>query len=123
MSALLLLLCSYFSMLITISKCAGGLKLQILHVNDIHSRFEETSRQSGVCRRSSSNNSSCYGGFARIKSAADNARKLAQQQGYQSIFLNAGDNFQGTPYYTLFKWKIVAPFVEALSFDAMVSKQ
>lgn len=119
MSALLLLLCSYFSMLITISKCAGGLKLQILHVNDIHSRFEETSRQSGVCRRSSSNNSSCYGGFARIKSAADNARKLAQQQGYQSIFLNAGDNFQGTPYYTLFKWKIVAPFVEALSFDAM----
>lgn len=105
-------------MFISLSKC---LKLQILHINDVHSRFEETSRQSGVCRSGSGRNShvSCYGGFARIKSAAESARHFAHHQGYQSIFLNAGDNFQGTPYYTLFKWKIVVPFVEALGFDAM----
>lgn len=121
--SVLLLLCSYFTGLITLSKC--GVKLQILHVNDLHSRFEETSRQSGVCRTgSNSNNSSslgarCYGGFARLKTAADDARRVAQRQGYQSIFLNAGDNFQGTPYYSLFKWKVVAPLVEALGFDAM----
>lgn len=120
--SVLLLLCSYFTALITLSKCS--VKLQILHVNDLHSRFEETSRQSGVCRTGSNSNSSssgasCFGGFARLKTAADDARRLAQRQGYESIFLNAGDNFQGTPYYSLFKWKVVAPLVEALGFDAM----
>lgn len=121
MAAFLVLLFLFLSMLIPVSKC--GLKLQILHVNDVHSRFEETSPQSGVCRAGSGNSHvDCYGGFARIKTAADNARRQAQQQGYQSIFLNAGDNFQGTPYFTLFKWKVVVPFVEALGFDAMVSE-
>lgn len=119
MSVLLLLACSVFFTQIAFSKCS--FKLQILHVNDVHSRFEETSRQSGVCI-SGSHHASCYGGFARIKTAADDARKLAHQRGYHSIFLNAGDNFQGTPYYTLFKWKVVTPLVEALGFDAMVSE-
>ncbi len=36
-----------------------------------------------------------------------------------SLFLNAGDNFQGTVWYSLYKWEIVAHFVKLLKYDAM----
>ena len=35
------------------------------------------------------------------------------------IFLNAGDFYHGSIWYTHFKWKIVAQFAEMLNFTAM----
>ena len=35
------------------------------------------------------------------------------------IFLNGGDFYQGTVWYTHFKWPIVAKFAELLDFTAM----
>ena len=37
-----------------------------------------------------------------------------------SIFVNGGDFYQGTAWYTLFKWTVVAPFANMLDPTAMV---
>ena len=36
------------------------------------------------------------------------------------VFVNAGDFYQGTIWYTKFKWKVVAKFANMLNFTAMV---
>jgi 5'-nucleotidase len=37
-----------------------------------------------------------------------------------SIYLNAADNFQGTLWYSLFKWNATQHFLNLLPADAMV---
>lgn len=56
-----------------------------------------------------------------MKQAADDARLEAKKQNIPTIFLNGGDSFQGTPYYTIYKWQIVAPLIDRLEFDVMVN--
>jgi len=38
----------------------------ILHNNDMHARFEQTSVTSGTCSKEEANTDQCYGGFARV---------------------------------------------------------
>lgn len=38
-----------------------------------------------------------------------------------SLLLNAGDNFQGTIWYNIFKWNVTQHFLNLLNFDAYVS--
>ncbi|XP_065222021.1 protein 5NUC-like [Planococcus citri] len=97
----------------------GHYKLQILHNNDLHARFDEMDENTGPCPEEYVKENKCYGGFARMKWAADQAREQAKSQGIPSIFVNAGDNFQGTPYYTVFKWKIVRELIDKLEMDVM----
>lgn len=50
------------------------------------------------------------------------ARKAAQSgQGPPVLYLNAGDTYTGTAWFTIYKWKIAAEFVNALQPDAVVS--
>ncbi|EEB11343.1 conserved hypothetical protein [Pediculus humanus corporis] len=79
---------------------ATGFKLRILHTNDMHSRFEQISKNLGKCTESASENNLCYGGFARLKTAIDDEFKKAKEENITTLFLNAGDNYQGTIYYT-----------------------
>jgi len=49
--------------------CLGetkGLTLTVLHTNDVHSRFLETSKYSGACTQKDKSDRKCYGGFARL---------------------------------------------------------
>lgn len=94
------------------------MELLILHNNDMHSHLEETSVSSGVCQNTK--NGKCFGGFSRIKKTVEDIRK--KEEGKRNVlFLNAGDTFQGTPYYTIFKWKVLAEFIDHLGIDVMVS--
>lgn len=99
----------------------GEFKLQILHTNDMHARFDEIDEDSAACSMENAKEHKCYGGFARIKKAADQMKADAAKRNISSIFLNAGDTFQGTPYYSVYKWKIAASLMNLLGFDAMVS--
>lgn len=45
---------------------AEPLKLTILHTNDVHSRFLQTSKYSGTCSDEDSAKNACYGGFPRL---------------------------------------------------------
>lgn len=42
------------------------LELIILHNNDMHARFEQTSANSNTCSKDDVTNNRCYGGFARV---------------------------------------------------------
>lgn len=95
-------------------------KLQILHTNDMHARFLEVDEDSVTCSGTLSAENRCYGGFARVRQTAIEAKEEARAQNMSTIFLNAGDTLTGTPYYTKYKWEITAPLADALEFDAMV---
>lgn len=96
-------------------------KLQILHNNDMHSRFDEINKYGDPCSRKQIKENKCYGGFARMKQAAKDAAKSALKQNISTVFINAGDTFQGTSYYSVFKRKIVAPLIDSLQLDVMVN--
>ncbi|XP_022902715.2 apyrase [Onthophagus taurus] len=76
-------------------------RLSIIHLNDFHARFEETSTDSGSCK-----SNECIGGISRVYTAVNQLRESR----VNPIFLNAGDNFQGTLWYNLFKWNVTAHF-------------
>ena len=61
-------------------------------------------------------NEECFGGVARLKKTVDD---LKDEHG-NVIFVNAGDFYQGTIWYTKFKWKVVSKFANLLDFTAMV---
>lgn len=77
------------------------------------SRFEQTDKFSSRCK----NEAQCIGGLGRIKTEIDEI----MMQKPDSLLLNAGDNFQGTLYYNIFKYNITARFLNNFPFDAIVS--
>ena len=58
----------------------------------------------------------CFGGVARLKKEVD----ALKEEHDNVLFVNAGDFYQGTVWYSRFKWKVVAKFANMLNFTAMV---
>ncbi|XP_045454294.1 apyrase-like [Melitaea cinxia] len=85
--------------------------LHIIHYNDFHARFEETTVSYPVCF---SNDTSCLGGYARLYYEV----KALLKEKPDALLLNAGDTFQGTYWYTLMKWNVTQKFINLLPNDA-----
>ncbi|XP_053599192.1 protein 5NUC-like [Microplitis demolitor] len=82
----------------------------------MHSRFEQIRSTSSECfPYYTSKQGKCYGGFARIATLV----RKAKNSTIPTLFLNAGDTYQGTVYYTVHKWKIVSKFLNLLKPDAI----
>ncbi|RTZ17357.1 bifunctional metallophosphatase/5'-nucleotidase [Vibrio aquaticus] len=94
--------------------------LRIAHINDTHSYFEPTSLQLtiNVDGKALSPFVSA-GGFARIATRVKQLRHEAQSQDKGFLFLHAGDCFQGTLYFSLFKGEANATMLNCLNIDAM----
>ncbi|XP_063984587.1 protein 5NUC-like [Diachasmimorpha longicaudata] len=92
-----------------------GFTLRIVHTNDMHARFEQTSALSTKCLDKDEKAGKCYGGFARLATLIRQARASS----LPTLFLNAGDTYQGTTWFTIHKWKIVAKFLTLLAPDAI----
>ncbi|EGQ8056965.1 bifunctional metallophosphatase/5'-nucleotidase [Vibrio alginolyticus] len=96
-------------------------RIKLAHINDTHSYFEPTSLQLKL----KINNELTLepyvsaGGFSRIATRVEQLRDDAQRQGHGMLFLHAGDCFQGTLYFSLFKGKANADLLNALKIDAM----
>ncbi|EFN81717.1 Protein 5NUC [Harpegnathos saltator] len=88
--------------------------IRIVHTNDMHARFEETSKLSTACTPENSKAGKCYGGFARIATLVRQARAQGP-----TLFLNAGDTYQGTVWYNVYKWVAPAVFLNLLKPDAI----
>lgn len=86
-------------------------QLSIIHINDFHARFEETNEQSLPCLEGQN----CVGGFARMKTVVDDL-KLKRPN---AIFLNAGDNFQGTFWFNLLRYNVTSHFLNLMPADAI----
>ncbi|XP_070496322.1 apyrase-like [Chironomus tepperi] len=87
------------------------IELSLIHINDFHARFEETNNQSLPCLEGQQ----CIGGYARMATVV---RQLQRNRDH-SIFLNAADNFQGTVWYSLFRYNVTAHFLNLLPADAI----
>lgn len=102
--------------------CASDTSFLILHNNDMHARFEQTSRNSGTCK--SKRKEHCVGGFARVAHVLRDARAAAENNvGPKVIYLNAGDTSTGTAWYAVHKWKIAVEFLNILMPDAVVKSK
>ena len=93
--------------------CGKELTLDILHINDIHSYFEETSHESTRCRDPSE---LCVGGIARVYAKA---KEVRDRNPDTTIFLNSGDLYQGTVWYSVFKYAPVVEFGNLMNYTAM----
>ncbi|XP_075983893.1 apyrase-like isoform X2 [Anticarsia gemmatalis] len=85
-------------------------RLDIVHYNDFHDRFEETSIAFPICK---SNDTTCVGGFARLYHEI----QVLVEEHPDALVLNAGDNFQGTYWYTLMKWNVTQKFINMIPND------
>ncbi|ARP40417.1 bifunctional metallophosphatase/5'-nucleotidase [Vibrio syngnathi] len=95
-------------------------KIVLAHINDTHSYFEPTSLQLSL--KMNNHIIEPYvsaGGFARISTRFKQIEQDAQRQKVGTLLLHAGDCFQGTLYFSLFKGKANADLLNALNIDAM----
>ena len=93
--------------------------LNILHINDFHSRFESITGTDSTCNAEGETNGECFGGIARLKTAIEQERGKLSGAGENVVLLSAGDNFQGSLFYTFYRSKVVADFLNELGFDVV----
>jgi 5'-nucleotidase / UDP-sugar diphosphatase len=91
--------------------------LTILHFNDFHSRFESITGSDSNCDAEGEAAGECFGGIARLKTAIDTERAAAGAAGENVVLLSAGDEFQGSLFYTQYKSEIVSDFLNDLDID------
>jgi len=86
--------------------------LTILHTNDVHSRLEAFPEGNG--------RNAGMAGAPRRATLIRQIRQSAQAAGHPlPLLVDAGDLFQGTPYFNLFKGELDYRIVKALGYDAM----
>lgn len=94
-------------------------KLTILHVNDVHSRIEPINKYNGTCKPTDNAAGKCFGGMARLKTAIDKRRNALKAAGRNVLVLDAGDQFQGSLFYTTYKGAVAVDIMNRIGFDAM----
>lgn len=82
------------------------LKLTILHTNDTHSRIEAFPMDGGRNQ-----------GLGGVAARAELINKIRQEQEHV-LLLDAGDIFQGTPYFNLYKGEPEIKAMTAMNYDA-----
>ncbi|MBO9587198.1 bifunctional UDP-sugar hydrolase/5'-nucleotidase [Devosia sp.] len=114
LGATALTLCAGFS-----TAAHAEFTLNILHINDFHSRFDPITGSDSNCDAETDAAGECFGGIARLKTIIDDTR--AKYEAGNSLLLSAGDNFQGSLYYTTYKSKVVSDFFNQMGFDVVAT--
>ncbi len=94
--------------------CAGApreLELRILHTNDTHAFLAGADSAGNACFASAA----CIGGMGRIAAAIRQARAAHDNV----VALDAGDQFQGTLFYSVGKWPLMASVDRLMPYDAV----
>ncbi|XP_055686001.1 apyrase [Lutzomyia longipalpis] len=107
----LLLACVSVSLLVS----AQNFPVSIIHLNDFHARFEEVNSNSGTCKPE--DGEVCIGGYGRVVTTVK--RLYEEKKDLNPIYLNAGDNFQGTLWYNIHRWNVTSYFLNLLPADVM----
>ena len=81
-------------------------KLTILHTNDVHSRLEPFAMDGGKNQ-----------GLGGVAARADLIDKIRSQQEHV-LLLDAGDIFQGTPFFNIYKGEPEMKAMAAMGYDA-----
>lgn len=91
--------------------------LHVLHTNDLHSRIESINKFDATCDAKDETEGKCFGGIARV--AAKVAQMREQLAGQNVILVDAGDQFQGSLFYTTYKGTDTAEFMNDIGYDVM----
>ena len=109
-----ILLCSLLPNLICFSN-GNDFVLRIAHTNDVHARFEEANANGGTCEGDEEDG--CYGGAARRHTVME---ELRNREGPNLLYLDAGDQFQGTLWFVYYEGNATSHFMNRLKYDVMV---
>ncbi|KXT13452.1 hypothetical protein AC579_4247 [Pseudocercospora musae] len=90
----------------------GNWNQSFFHINDVHAHLDEFRSSGTDC---TDPGDGCYGGYARISTVINERRPVLNS----SLFLNAGDEFQGTLFYTYYGGEKIAETINQLGFDGM----
>lgn len=90
----------------------GNFEISIYHINDVHAHLDQFSSSGTDCTRPERG---CFGGYARVKTVLNSTRPSKEN----SLFLNAGDEFQGTLFYNFYKGWRTADTLNQLGVNAM----
>lgn len=93
--------------------------LHVLHINDFHSRIEPINKYDSTCDAETQAKNECFGGVARLATKIRELRDALKADGQNVIVLDAGDQYQGSLFYTTYKGKDTVEFMNAIGFDAM----
>ena len=96
---------------------AADFTLNIVHINDLHSRIEPINAYDSTCGAEDNAAGECFGGVARVKTMIDQLRSEMADENV--IVLDAGDQYQGSLMYTTYKGDVEIEFMNAIGFDAM----
>ncbi len=101
---------------------AAAHRLTILHMNDFHARHEPADGRAVTCRLAAGSppvRPDCFGGAARLASAIAAERAAAEADGRQVLLVDAGDQFQGSLFYTAWRGDVELAVMHALGTEAM----
>ncbi|XP_077527257.1 protein 5NUC-like [Haemaphysalis longicornis] len=93
----------------------GDLHLTLLHTNDIHSRILESDKRGMQCDDEKRRKKKCFGGVSRITHKVRELKNKYKEK--NPLFLNAGDFYQGTLWYSVLKYNIVTAVMPNMSYD------
>ena len=93
--------------------------LDILHINDLHSRIELINRFNSTCSREDEIARKCFGGVARVITKLAERRAALGEQNANVLFLDAGDQFQGSLFYSTYKGDVAVKFLNIMKPDVM----
>ena len=94
---------------------SGGFTLTLLHTNDTHSHIEQFDSNSASCSEEEAAAGECSGGIARRATKLAELRSMATNP----IVVDAGDQFQGSLYYTQYRGLEAADYMPMLGYQAM----
>ena len=101
------------------AQAGTGSRVHILHINDMHSRLEHIAGSAATCGGSALEEGNCFGGAARLATAIRQRRAALADSGIPVLTLDAGDQSQGTLFYTTYAGKAEVEMMNLIGFDAM----
>jgi 5'-nucleotidase len=104
--------------LIRVAHGAVAHRLTIIHMNDFHSRHEPVGPTALDCR-ADDGKPGCFGGAARLASAIAAERAAAEAAGRTVLLLDAGDQFQGSLFFTAWHGEVELAVMHVIGTEAM----
>ncbi|MBM3554910.1 MAG: hypothetical protein FJX47_05095 [Alphaproteobacteria bacterium] len=89
--------------------------LTIVHTNDVHARLAPIDESGRVCDAKALAEKRCLGGMARVAHEVKRARREAGAL----LVIDAGDQFQGSLYFTAHKGRDAVEVMNRIGYDVM----
>ena len=108
---------AYVLLLLHVHQTLLAYDLTIIHTNDVHDRMVQFNSRGGRCDMEDAEQGECYGGVARRATVINDIRNTVPNV----LFLDAGDQFQGTNWFFVYKGSSTSHFMNRLGYDVQVS--